>query len=150
MTVIVHGDTMPLDMLPLLERIKPGPNGCWLWTGAKSVSGYGHVRYRRKVCVVHRVVYELLVGPIPDGLVLDHLCRVRHCCAPTHLEPVTDAENIARGAGLAPQEAARTHCPAGHAYDEVNTYVTPTRPNARYCRACHNERSREWRARNPR
>jgi hypothetical protein len=70
---------------------------CWLWTGAKTSSGYGMVSHDSGVRPVHRVVYELLVGSIPDGLVIDHLCSVRNCVNPAHLEPVTNAENVSRG-----------------------------------------------------
>ncbi|QOR55386.1 MAG: hypothetical protein SHS37scaffold145_37 [Phage 71_18] len=141
---------MPLAMAPLLERIEPGPGGCWLWTAGTNSGGYAQVKRRGKKRMVHRLVYELLVGPIPEALVLDHLCRVRHCVNPAHLEPVTQQVNIGRGVGLAPAQTQRTHCPAGHPYDEANTYRTPSRPNARYCRTCHRSHSRAWHARNPR
>lgn len=77
-----------------------GHGGCWLWTAAVDpTTGYGkfHIGPDQRTCGAHRFAYELLVGPIPDGLVLDHLCRVRHCVNPQHLEPVTVGENLRRG-----------------------------------------------------
>jgi hypothetical protein len=91
----------------LWDRIDAsGP--CWLWTGASS-NGYGHICVDYKRHLVHRFVYEMLVGPIPRGLTLDHLCRVPLCCNPDHLEPVTHAENCARSPWFRP-----THCRKGH------------------------------------
>lgn len=71
---------------------------CWLWTAAiRRRSGYGVFSHQARTMLAHRFAYELLVGPIPDGLVIDHLCRVRHCVNPDHLEPVTQRENLRRG-----------------------------------------------------
>ena len=72
-------------------------SGCWLWQGYKNPKGYGIAGHNGKICRAHRVMYEELVGPIPEGLDIDHLCRVRHCVNPDHLEPVTRRENILRG-----------------------------------------------------
>src|SRR5688572_16860021 len=71
--------------------------GCWLWTASRILSGYGQVRFEGKNQRAHRVAYALVKGPIPEGLVLDHLCRVKHCVNPDHLEAVTQAENLRRG-----------------------------------------------------
>jgi len=91
-------------------------DGCWLWTGA-TTQGYGHIHWRGASHRVHRVVYELLVGPIVDGTELDHLCRVRRCCNPGHLEAVTRRVNNARGLSPTAQNRRKTHCPEGHEYD---------------------------------
>jgi len=116
---------------------------CWLWTGSVDHKGYGRNRGTR----AHRVAWELLVGPIPKGLTLDHLCRVRNCVNPDHLEVVTNRENIMRSPiTLARIAAETTHCPQGHPYDAENTKVIPSRPNARYCRMCHRENARRYRA----
>lgn len=119
----------------LAARLAEDENGCHVWTGARSPSGYGHIAIGGRVRNVHRVAYELHVGPIPPGLVLDHLCRNRACANPAHLEPVTSGENTRRG-----EPAQRTHCPRGHAYDETNTYRTRT--GGRACRACKRELQR--------
>lgn len=110
---------------------------CWLWT-ASLCDGYGQFSVsaglpRR----AHRVAYELLVGPIPEGLTLDHLCRVRNCVRPDHLEPVTQAENTRRAS------LGKTHCRQGHPYDEANTYIRPSR-GERECRICRRESMKRW------
>lgn len=114
-----------------------GEAACWLWCAALTRDGYGRIRTNRQDLLVHRVVYELLVGPIPDGLELDHLCRNRACCNPAHLEPVTHAENKRRAAAAA---TPRSHCPYGHALDEVNTYAQGGR---RRCRECQRRYDRD-------
>ena len=122
----------------------PEPNsGCWLWMERVDVSGYGIVFNGRGLSPVnfkaHRFAYELLRGPIPAGLQLDHLCRVRCCVNPAHLEPVTLQENLRRGTVLI------THCPAGHAYDSDNVYWMKN--GARACVQCRRDRSREYQRR---
>jgi hypothetical protein len=124
----------PTRNLELAERIWAKIerwNGHWLWIAGRHANGYGGIKVNGRYLKAHRVVYELLVGPIPDGLELDHLCRVRFCVNPSHLEPVTHLENVRRspiGNG------AKTHCPQGHLYDEANTY---RRRGRRECRTCH-------------
>jgi hypothetical protein len=117
--------------------------GCLIWTGAWAGPGYGQIMINRRQQYVHRVMYELFAGPIPDGLVIDHLCRNRRCAAPAHLEPVTQRENILRGEGLAAQQVRRTQCPYGHPYDEANTYRFGVGLRKRGCRACTRRRQRE-------
>lgn len=122
----ITGRTIAERMWAMIER---DADGCWIWRGAlKPGSGYGCLTVDKKVVYSHRVMYELLVEPIPEGLTIDHLCRVRACCNPSHLEPVTMLENVRR----APRSQT-THCPQGHPYDEQNTYVWQ---GHRYCRAC--------------
>ena len=125
---------------------------CWLCDLSVNGGGYARVRWptgRDNKRVVHAVVYELLVGPVPVGLELDHLCRVPNCVRPSHLEPVTKRENTKRstaGAATAMRERAKTHCPKGHEYSEANTWVN--RRGWRACRRCHadRERARQTRA----
>lgn len=117
---------------------KGEPNDCWLWIGWRNADGYGLIddRPRTGVRRAHRVAYEFSIGPIPDGLQLDHLCRNPPCVNPRHLEPVTNQENTRRGA----HGSLITSCPKGHPYDDANTYVDPD--GARRCRRCHRERMR--------
>ena len=114
----------------LADKMRVG-DGCWEWTGGKTPQGYGMVARRQ----AHRVVYELLAGPIPDGLVIDHLCRNRGCVRPDHLEPVTNRENLMRGEGITAAFAAQTHCKRGHPFNDANTYRRPD--GGRQCRACN-------------
>jgi hypothetical protein len=111
--------------------------GCWIWQGRIDYKGYG----RRGDDLAHRLSYQQHVGPIPAGLQLDHLCRVRACVNPTHLEPVTNAENQRRSPLV---NSAKTHCPKGHPYDEENTYRWR---KARHCRSCKADAVARYRAR---
>lgn len=117
----------------VVARVEIDDAGCWVWKGSKHVRGYGHIWVDGSLQYVHRVVYESMVGPVPSGLVLDHLCRNTSCCNPDHLDPVTQRENTLRGVSLFAVNAAKTHCPKGHAYNETNTWWYDGR---RYCRAC--------------
>ena len=119
------------------ENVAITLNGCWLWTGPLA-GGYPLLGGRD---YAHRVAYTLWVGPIPEGLTLDHLCRTPACVNPKHLEPVTLRENILRGTSPAARNAAVTRCPAGHQYDQSNTHITKS--GSRHCRTCHRERERE-------
>ncbi|MFH9014005.1 HNH endonuclease signature motif containing protein [Streptomyces sp. NPDC017943] len=118
-------------------------DGCWFWTASKNTGGYGHFMYGGQRGNAHRFAYEALVGPIPEGLVLDHLCRVRHCVNPDHLEPVTMRVNSLRGEGPSAKNAVKTHCKQGHEFSASNTYVTPR--GRRQCRTCQRSRQRTWR-----
>lgn len=93
--------------------------GCWLWTGAIDRYGYGQIGVEGRVTGVHRASYSTFVGPIPEGLTIDHLCRVRRCLNPEHLETVTSRENTLRGDTIQARNAAKSRCPKGHPYDVV-------------------------------
>lgn len=132
---------MNFDALPYgaLDRITVGAKGgCWLWAGAFSSGGYGH--YRNKSA--HRVVYEALVGPIPQGLDLDHLCRVRACVNPRHLEPVTRQENLRRSPLVGKFKPRKAVCQRGHAMVDGNLKIS--RNGDRRCRTCHCANRRRW------
>lgn len=123
----------------ILARVVAAGNDCWEWAGAHNPDGYGTAYPASKPRGAHRVVYELLVGPIPEGLTIDHLCRNRGCVNPDHMETVPKSVNILRGVGPGALNAAKTHCPQGHPYDTENTYVKPD--GQRVCRTCKREQS---------
>lgn len=128
----------------LLSQVEiGGPEDCWLWTGRTNKGGYGRLYHDGSLWVTHRLAYTFWLGAVPEGLVLDHLCRVRNCVNPAHLEPVTQAENMRRGIG-GWQHAAKTECPNGHPYDEANTYQGT---NGRACRECQRMHQRNYRQR---
>lgn len=104
-------------------------DGCWTWLASTTSEGYGQIRADGINRSAHRLSWEMSQGPVPHGLVLDHLCRNRACVNPDHLEPVTQRVNVQRG-----ERAQRTHCPRGHAYSPENTRV---RAGKRNCVACH-------------
>jgi len=120
------------------DKVIPEPNsGCWIWTAASCPKGYGRISIDRSPRMVHRVAYTALVGAIPDGLHLDHLCRTPSCCNPVHLEPVTNAVNTARGlAGI--NNLTKTHCPSGHPYSTENTRMIHNALGraSRICKRC--------------
>lgn len=144
---------------PLADRfwskvVRDPETDCWEWTGAKMTTGYGRFYiapgdrpHAPVIRFAHRFAYELLVGPIPDGLVLDHLCRNTGCVNPAHLEPVTNRENALRGN----QGHRPTHCKYGHEWTPENTLVygrnDPHRAPWRRCRACAVQKQRELRQR---
>lgn len=120
---------------------------CWIWTAGKTVGGYGVFSFgKNKQDMAHRWSYKKFVGPIPDGLFIDHLCRNRACVRPSHLEPVTNRENILRGTGFSARHAAKTQCSNGHEFTPENTKIM--RRNGvfrrRICRICHRKRWNAW------
>lgn len=116
----------------MLASVGADETACWNWAGCLDRNGYGKVGRAGRIMAAHRVMYEALVGVIPDGLEIDHLCRNTRCVNPQHLEPVTRAENQRRRA------AAQTECKRGHAYNEANTRFRVD--GARVCRVCIRER----------
>lgn len=120
---------------------------CWEWQASRGSHGYGQIAYKGKPRLAHRLSYELLAGPIPAGLDIDHLCRNRGCVNPGHLEPVTRSVNLRRGESgenVARIQRAKTHCPRGHPYSGANLIIRPE--GWRACRTCVRERSRSRRA----
>lgn len=123
------------------HRPELGP--CWLWTGNKTRQSYGRFHVSRgKQQVAHRWCYEQTLGAVPDGLQLDHLCRVTSCVRPSHLEPVTCRENLLRGNTFQARNARKTHCPNGHPYDLLNTRWRPD-GKGRECRQCGKDRHKQ-------
>jgi hypothetical protein len=116
---------------------------CWLWTASIDGDGYGWFRLYGRLERSHRIAYELLIGPIPDGLQLDHLCRNRGCVNPDHLEPVPLIENVMRGEGPMAVNARKTHCIHGHEFTDANT--DRSERGHRRCVTCRRERDRKRR-----
>src|ERR687891_2588570 len=106
------------------EYVRQDSDGCWRWTAGKNRDGYGYFPFEGRSQAAHRVAYKLLEGTIPLDLQLDHLCRVRDCVNPGHLEPVTCRENLLRGNTIAAVNTTKMRCPKNHAYIEENTYRT--------------------------
>ena len=121
---------------------------CWEWTGTvRSDNGYGQVSVDYRSTLAHRAVWEILVGPIPDGMTLDHLCRNRSCVNPDHLEVVTIGVNTGRSPiAVTAVHGRKTHCLNGHAFTSENIYVIPS--GGRACRTCRTDRKRKHRAEN--
>ncbi|MFT9670521.1 HNH endonuclease signature motif containing protein [Streptomyces rhizosphaericola] len=116
---------------------------CWTWSGYRDRNGYGQFTLHGRTYPAHRYAYMQLVGPIPAGLVIDHLCRNPSCVNPAHLEPVTHAENMRRS-----EPAMRTHCIHGHEFTAANTYYrTPACDGVRQCRACNADAVARYKAR---
>lgn len=139
---------------PLLDRLANKftvGDDCWEWTAATDPKGYGRFFMGSKrdgsnrMALAHVVVYELMVGAVPDGLELDHTCRNPSCVRPAHLEPVTHAENVRRGTS-GQRNASKTHCKQGHSFDEANTrhYLSTRGTPARQCRTCMREMRRRY------
>ena len=127
----IKSDPLHLQLPWLIEK----SGACWVWKG-HLCRGYGQFCLHGKRQPAHRAVYEALVGPVPDGLVIDHLCRNRACVNPSHLEAVSFRENVLRGVAPSAQNARKTHCIRGH--------KLPDKPQRR-CLACRRQRYREGR-----
>lgn len=143
---VACNNNRPINPIRFWEKVdKNGPvsdyrpdlGRCWIWTGFVSESGYGVSQENRQSAASHRVAFKLVKGFLPS-LPLDHLCRVRSCCNPDHLEPVTHKENILRGVGAGAMNAKKTHCPKGHPFDTENTIIIPEN-GGRRCRICRHE-----------
>lgn len=127
---------------PLASRVRVGSEtDCWEWMGQRTTGGYGVLSVKGRMHMTHRLVYEVLVGPIPVGLQIDHLCRNRACCRPDHLEPVTAKVNSERG-----MRAQAEECKYGHPFsgDNLGFRKQSRYPHlvARVCLTCQRDRGR--------
>ena len=135
-----RGEMKTTILQRLFDRIEVTEE-CWTWTGPRTGKGYGKAYSHPATRSVHRLLYEIVVGAVPDGFELDHLCRNRACARWDHLEPVTHRENLRRSPLTMPSiNAAKTHCPKGHEYDAQHSR------GERACRTCNRLRMRVKRA----
>jgi HNH endonuclease len=127
-------------LLRFTAKIRVSAYGCWVWTGSLSPNGYARFSVANRPVYAHRWSYEHFVGPIPRKRQIDHLCRIRNCVNPAHLEAVTQRVNLLRGESLPAQYAKADECVNGHSWDLLNTHFRPD--GSRYCRACGRDRER--------
>lgn len=141
---MLPGKTPKLTTIRLVNMMHR-ENTCWVWDGAVTKDGYGKTfimigKYQKNI-LAHRLSYQVFVGDIPEGLTLDHLCRVKSCINPDHLQPVTMAENLLRAKTIPTTiNANKTHCKNGHPFDDENTIHYINKKNgrpARGCKICH-------------
>ena len=135
------GPTLRRRLVDVATRAAERPDECIRWPGSIDSHGYGVAAFLdRTRTAAHRLVWQMANGPVPDGLVVDHLCRNRWCVNVNHLDVTTNRENIRRGLRV----ALRTHCAQGHPFDGDNLVVADGR---RYCRTCRRESSTRARER---
>ena len=133
-----------------IAKIQVTDEGCWEWQASKVHDGYGWFNKGGHNVRAHRWAYEHFIGPRPEGLTLDHLCRNRGCVNPHHLEAVSIRENLLRGDTFQSANAAKTHCPQGHPYDEANTRYRKRRAGLwRVCKICEADKQRRRMAKKP-
>jgi hypothetical protein len=130
------GTRRPTAEARFFAKVVESAAGCWLWTASKTLDGYGSFSGRPGGVTIrsHIWAYEHLIGPVPAGLQLDHLCRKRSCVNPWHLDPVTSRVNTLRGDTVQAVNACKERCKRGHPFTPENTYIT--KPGSRSCRIC--------------
>ncbi len=133
----------PNTIEKVISRLVPNENGCLIWPGAKGRAGHGHVKYKGELWRVHRLVYTHLVGPIPEGQHLHHICETPACANHNHLTAVTYIKHAYLGDTLAVRNSTKQTCPNGHPYEGYNLIILDrgTTTN-RICRKCNNDRNR--------
>lgn len=132
------------DVTRFHSKILVSDSGCWLWQDVPEANGYARFSVGMGRELAHRWSYEHYCGSIPEGMTIDHLCRVKHCVNPEHLEVVTQKVNNLRSDNLAALNARKVKCLRGHPFDSANTYVNPS-TGARHCRRCAADRERNRR-----
>ena len=147
---MTHEDTYLTGATQAVKRVKQfveiDRNGCWIWQRSLTEFGYGQMRVGDRMQRTHRITYEAFVGPLVGGMHIDHLCRVRACCNPAHLEQVSPRVNCLRGETIAAKNSNKTECVHGHPLTGENVYLRPDRPG-RNCRQCKAEANLRHRAR---
>jgi hypothetical protein len=135
-----------LDLARLWSKVAKQSSPCWTWIGGRTATGYGKFAVEYHSVVAHRVVYEVVRGPIPENMTLDHLCKNILCVNPDHMEVVTLSVNCSR---IVSSNREKTHCPAGHEYNAENTVYTRQRKDAKHrtCRICRNAAAKRQRER---
>lgn len=129
----------PQKYMSIADRID-ATGDCWEWTGSKDKDGYGQIDGAK----AHRIVWQALVGGIPEGMQIDHLCRLERCVNPDHLRVVTARENSRASFGPTGINAAKVKCKNGHVFTSDNTVPLPN--GRRECRTCKRRRQRDWAA----
>lgn len=127
-----------LDFATILAKNVQKTDTCWYWCGHVDELGYGRIGHKGKIYKAHRFVYSNLIGPIQPGLTIDHLCRIRHCVNPAHLEAVTNRENILRGNGPTAKNAKKVVCKWGHPLDRIRS------DGNRRCGTCFRQQNKEY------
>ncbi len=144
---------MPLKLDNLFTRVdfegpvsslRPDLGHCWIWLGGKDKDGYGVICFDRKKRRVHRVMHIFLNGDIPTGMEPDHLCKVTACCNPSHMEIVTQRENVLRSNGPAARNARKTRCKNGHPLVEGNLTASNLSRGRRRCLTRTRAYARQW------
>lgn len=134
------------DLARFMAKHDESDNGCWVWTAAKNHKGYGSFFHGKSV-PAHRASYKHFVGEGPKGLEIDHLCRVRSCVNPEHLEAVTHMENIMRSVQATIGNGIITHCPSGHEYTPENLRTYNREKGYQSCVACYKAHRRSYQKR---
>lgn len=127
-----------------VPKYRPHLGACWLWTACVNAKGYGQMAVRQGSTLAHRISFALSGGIVSDGMQIDHLCRVRGCVNPKHLEVVTPRTNTRRGYSPSGMHARKTYCVHGHPLSGYNLRITERQ---RFCRACVREAQRRYQAR---
>lgn len=130
-------DLTPKDLIRFWSKVIKS-NYCWLWIGARTTKGYGHLRIGKKMYYPHRLSFFIKYGDIDPNLTLDHLCRNPICVNPEHLEEVNIKENTLRGNAPSTKNSRKTHCPKGHRYDRIYS------DNRRFCSICKRQTQKQW------
>jgi hypothetical protein len=130
----------PTRLEELMRRVEKREDGCWQWLGQCSENGYGISKHEGHQIATHRLIYFLMIEPLPPEMVLHHTCENTGCVNPAHLEPLSVREHLRRGRTFQAANAAKTHCPRGHEYTPENTRLTAGKHGGRECLTCRRER----------